>query len=1134
MSTQYEAYEPNINKVIEKEREYVSSRRSKIADEFVRIFKTKKDHWYSKLLRKSARPAVGMAFSGGGIRSATFNLGVVQALSKFGVLPWVDYLSSVSGGGYIASCMTSLLAYEEKKLSLNEKDPDSARYYPFSSHWKRFPFNPDLQVFDKTGVAYELPIFNENTLNSKFKPHNEEETKLIQTLQGDKLENIDLELKASADVNRNRQLEHMRKMGSYLIPRAGPFTLDTLRGIVGAVILRIGYTLWTYLLAMFIIGVSHYAIVFAFTPEIAGNFNLEKSVSQQAAPAVEAPNAEAEEKPPAPTMFDFALVSYRNGQTFAPGADYWLIFFNGLFYAFIIVPLISFGYRKDATTENRLMDWKPPSKYVSLYSYLVIQGIRWAVALLALTLAGLSARLLFKQLQMPDLIESQTTLLKVVNLLFLVYLGALIYFIGWYAKDEAWAQNGLPENEFIDKLVSVAFVLITLWNITLVVSALRFFNLDSNVGLNLYWLWTPCIFIIGNMMGLALLQATQVLQKLWPLKYLFTKRVFFKEGKEYDDKAIGGALRFWFKFIGITDNRKFPDRSKIGRKSRGVDYVFTIWSNPEFRAIFWTLQGILFYGLIGFLTLGLIALPNFFAGTSATDPTAIIPLSATLISAAWAYLKSSGKSEKIGEWVSKVFSLPEEISHSLLSLLVIALNFSILFMIESAIDGWFATPPSAAYMGWLIALALGLFGLTGLLVNANYLSAHYFYRDRLGEAYFQTSVDDHESRHIRIVRDDRDRRMSRMLRPRCSAPYHIVLTTLNMSGSWHLEYKDRKSQPFIFSKEYSGSNITGYVKTGEYRNDNTKYSQAIALSGAAVSSGLGFLTFFAQAFLVTLFNLRLGLWITNPKLYKDEKSAKSAKRAEEFNFWASYLWNEARGRMSERDNLVNITDGAHTDDNIGLYPLFQRRCKFIIAGDAGEDPKGTCSSLFSVIKQAEVDLGIKVEINVDGLAPDEYDAEKKTASKSKKHFAIGKIHYPKQNADDDEEDTRGWLIYLRPSVVEGDPAPIGKYWERHKLDFPHPTTADQFFNDEQFEIMRLLGEWTVENALMEIKKKFADKLADENKEWVGDAKAISKINRSLEFINAWIDFNAEQPFKVPASFQRKYDIAKLLEAYCEP
>jgi len=45
----------------------------------------------------------GIAFSGGGIRSATFNLGILQGLARTGLLPMFDYLSTVSGGGYIGS-----------------------------------------------------------------------------------------------------------------------------------------------------------------------------------------------------------------------------------------------------------------------------------------------------------------------------------------------------------------------------------------------------------------------------------------------------------------------------------------------------------------------------------------------------------------------------------------------------------------------------------------------------------------------------------------------------------------------------------------------------------------------------------------------------------------------------------------------------------------------------------------------------------------------------------------------------------------------------------------------------------------------------------------------------------------------
>ena len=57
--------------------------------------------------RFSSTDRVGLAFSGGGIRSATFNLGLLKSLDELDVLRHVDYVSTVSGGGYIASWWTA-------------------------------------------------------------------------------------------------------------------------------------------------------------------------------------------------------------------------------------------------------------------------------------------------------------------------------------------------------------------------------------------------------------------------------------------------------------------------------------------------------------------------------------------------------------------------------------------------------------------------------------------------------------------------------------------------------------------------------------------------------------------------------------------------------------------------------------------------------------------------------------------------------------------------------------------------------------------------------------------------------------------------------------------------------------------
>lgn len=79
-------------------------------------------------LKARRKPVVGVCFSGGGIRSATFNMGVLQALSKtpapkglgdengVSVLQRTDLLSCVSGGAYIAGAL-QILAHQTEAES---------------------------------------------------------------------------------------------------------------------------------------------------------------------------------------------------------------------------------------------------------------------------------------------------------------------------------------------------------------------------------------------------------------------------------------------------------------------------------------------------------------------------------------------------------------------------------------------------------------------------------------------------------------------------------------------------------------------------------------------------------------------------------------------------------------------------------------------------------------------------------------------------------------------------------------------------------------------------------------------------------------------------------------------------------
>ncbi len=73
--------------------------------------------------RYGGQGTVGLALSGGGIRSATFCLGIIQYLACKNLLKYVDYLSTVSGGGYIGSSLTWFIYGDHglKKESAEDK-----------------------------------------------------------------------------------------------------------------------------------------------------------------------------------------------------------------------------------------------------------------------------------------------------------------------------------------------------------------------------------------------------------------------------------------------------------------------------------------------------------------------------------------------------------------------------------------------------------------------------------------------------------------------------------------------------------------------------------------------------------------------------------------------------------------------------------------------------------------------------------------------------------------------------------------------------------------------------------------------------------------------------------------------------
>ena len=92
---------------------------------------------------------IGIALSGGGVRSAAFSLGIIQAFHRFGLMRYVDYLSAVSGGTYAAGMFVKSLpknhSYSEHQCDLaSERSGKSSEFVQRVSTRGNYLFRSDL------------------------------------------------------------------------------------------------------------------------------------------------------------------------------------------------------------------------------------------------------------------------------------------------------------------------------------------------------------------------------------------------------------------------------------------------------------------------------------------------------------------------------------------------------------------------------------------------------------------------------------------------------------------------------------------------------------------------------------------------------------------------------------------------------------------------------------------------------------------------------------------------------------------------------------------------------------------------------------------------------------------------------
>jgi len=231
---------------------------------------------------------------------------------------------------------------------------------------------------------------------------------------------------------------------------------------------------------------------------------------------------------------------------------------------------------------------------------------------------------------------------------------------------------------------------------------------------------------------------------------------------------------------------------------------------------------------------------------------------------------------------------------------------------------------------------------------------------------------------------------------------------------------------------------------------------AMAISGAAATPNMGYHSSATVTFLMTLFNARLGWWLGNPGEAGEKVFQKSAPGVSLFT-----LWKELFGQTDDKQSYVYLSDGGHFD-NLGLYEMILRRCRFILVCDASADKDCNLADLGNAMRQIRADMQVPIEFEDAKFNIQKRSLDGKIVDGA--YWAKACIRYSAVDAPEGMAAANaatqydGTLIYVKPSFYGKEPRDVYNYAIQSKT-FPHESTANQFFGESQFESYRALGEY---------------------------------------------------------------------------
>lgn len=397
----------------------------------------------------------------------------------------------------------------------------------------------------------------------------------------------------------------------------------------------------------------------------------------------------------------------------------------------------------------------------------------------------------------------------------------------------------------------------------------------------------------------------------------------------------------------------------------------------------------------------------------------------------------------------------------------------------------------------------GLWCLIGVVVwivssatiSPNVTSLHEWYRDRLAAVYLPFTGSNSDD----PFPDDQSSKLHELKPHLHGGPFPLFVASSSLESPLrHARQLDPDFKSFVMTPLTCGSRELG-VRPTDDRSALARLTvaDAMAISAAALSPNY-FVHHIVMA-LMSLANLRLGLWLPNPagrassylpptvlRLTLDEWRAHRRERAAR-----SSSSQEPAGETSSSRDYLLVTDGGH-HENLGLEALLERRCSLIIVSDAGADPLHTYDDFTRLQRRCTAEMGIrfleptgddttlqpmhrlprrklpedaskdlkKLANSVGTLMCEPSTPETPENSKRWRHFFVARFRYPATAGSSERRE--GLLVYLKPCLTGDEDATIRNFAANNEL-FPHEPTTDQAFSFAQFEAYRLLGRHTGED-----------------------------------------------------------------------